>query len=257
MIKKLSESSLPIAISAFGITIFYSEMLAQNSDILRALLNFCSTFFMYNLAILTPKLLANQAEFFKSKYHLSLSLAALFVLLPLIYCLRYLGALDIINYSHLFILSLLYELPGKYKLRSIAFFKPFLISYIWTMSVVAPYYYDNIISPSPIFIIEFFVFMMLLCLIFDYRDIETDEKEGIKTFANQIGLKGFKVILYTLFSLSTLLTLFVFCKTVFFILNIIAIFLVILKLDKNKSYFFYLIVVDGLILLRVLNLLNF
>ena len=255
MIKKLSESSLPIALSAFGITLYYSEMLTQNIDFIRGTINFCATFFIYNFAILSPKLVHNPKAFRENKYQVSIGIISLFTLIPLIYCIQFIGILDLINYSHLFVLSLLYELPRKLKLRRLPYLKPFLISYIWTMAVVFPYYYDNIIVPSNIFIVEFFLFMLMLCLIFDFRDREIDTKENIKTFANMMEFKSFKRLTYALFTVSTFLTLFVFCKTPLYLFNLIAIFMTIYKLDHKKGYLYYLLIVDGLIFLRSLSLL--
>ena len=168
----------------------------------------------------------------------------------IIYCIRYLGFLDLINYFHLFILSLLYIGPKDKNLRKIKYLKPFIISYIWAMSIVAPYYYDNIITPSLVFILEFFSFILYLAIIFDFRDRNSDAIEGIKTFAQKLPLKRLKIILMMLVIFSSLFSLIYFCFSYFLVLNIIANLLVIIALNDTRNSLYYLVLVDGLIGLR-------
>lgn len=256
IIKRFSESSLPIAISAFAITLFYSELLTQNLDFLRATINFCSTFFIYNFVILLPKFIDNPNDIIQNRFKLTLSILSLISILPLLYCIQYISFLDILNYSHLFVLSLFYELPIKIKLRRLPYMKSFLISYVWTMSVVFPYYYDNIITPPSIFLIEFFLFIFLLCLLFDFRDKEVDLKDNIRTLANSLTSFQFKFLIWFIFILSTFFTMFIFCKNLFYLFNLGAIAFTLLTISEKRRNIYYLIIVDGLITLRALSLFN-
>lgn len=253
-LNQFARTSLPISIAAFLLTLFYSQLLSENLDLLRATINASATLLIYNFSIHKEAFIASPKEFFKSHYYLGIILLTLLSMLVLIYSIRFIGALDYINYIHLLVLSLLYEGPKSFNIRKIPFLKPFIISYIWTLSCIAPYYYDYIIFPSPIFIIECFTFIFGLCLFFDYRDTEKDQYEDIKTFANVLDLKQIKKILFVLWGFSTIFAFIYFCFSYYLILMTLYHLIIIIKLKEDRPNWYYLLLVDGVIILRGLLL---
>lgn len=250
ILQLFARSSLPIALAALSITLFYSQILTENIDLLKALFNFSATFIIYNFALYKKVFIQDPKAFLSSYFHRTLLFIAFLCLIIMALVIKYFGALDLINYTHLFFLSLFYDAFEGVRLRKLPYFKPFLISYIWMMSILGTYYYDNIIVPSPVFAIEFFLFIFSLCLMFDYRDRKLDEADGIKNIVNKLSLKQFKVLLLIFFILSSVFSLCYFCFSYFLVLNLIAHLALIYFLNDKREALYYLLGVDGLIILR-------
>lgn len=104
------------------------------------------------------------------------------------------------------------------------------------------------------------MFCTVNAIMFDMKDYAIDSNRQLKTFVVQIGLK--KTIFYVLLPLLLLgmLSLSVFAYTMHFslvryLINLIPFVLTALvaySMNKRKNIFFYLIVIDGLILVKAL-----
>lgn len=253
-------SSIPIALFAGVITLFYGQLLSESLDLIRFILNTTATFIIYNLVqiipIYTQKESSQKREWFKQH------LKTLYVLLALcsiiiLFLLKYLNFFDFLNYAHLAGLCLLYEGPFKYNLRKIPYFKSILISYVWTMAIVAPYFYDNYLIPSPWWLAEFFIYIFSLCLAFDLRDRVSDIKENIKTVVNKINFQKAKYLIYGLYLLSLiiLISLIGFRPGIFIYFTIHT--FILTNINENRKDFYYLFAIDGLIFFKALTLWNF
>jgi hypothetical protein len=161
------------------------------------------------------------------------------------------------------------SLSGKYNLRKIGWLKPFIIGFTWAglVTVYPVLYYDIINDRSYQFnwiggllFIKNLMFVAVLCIMFDVKDYSTDYINRLKTFVVGMGLR--KTIFYILLPLTILgLLSFIYyaqshhfnqikvlLNTIPFILLIVAAF----SLRKRRPLLYYLIVIDGLMLVKAI-----
>lgn len=164
---------------------------------------------------------------------------------------------------------LYYGLNKKLSLRQTHWLKPFVIGFVWSgiVTLFPLFYYDlqrglNIsISPvSLFFFIKNMMFITVLCIMFDFKDYATDYNEQLKTFVVSFGLR--KTIYYILiplillgftsFLIVTHYRNFSFQKIAINAIPFILLFITSLSLTKRKSIFYYLTIIDGLMLIKAL-----
>ncbi len=155
----------------------------------------------------------------------------------------------------------------NFNLRSIGLIKPFIIGFVWAGLVcIYPELFYNIKNGIhyKINLISFFIFLKnmifisVLSIMFDIKDYATDYNEKLKTFVVKIGLR--KTIFYIIIPLCILcmisgmfydlncqfkLTKQLLNTLPFFLTIIVAYFLMF-----RKSIFYYLIIIDGLMLIK-------
>jgi hypothetical protein len=141
-------------------------------------------------------------------------------------------------------------------IKKIAFLKTILLAFTWAYSTViipaaneVEVYSEFVI---PIFLIRF-VFMLMIGIIFDYRDIEKDQKTNLSSLValfNKSQLIG--LILGLLLINSTVIWLMPFQITeihrFILMLSTSLCFLLFLLSLKKRNYYFYYFLVDGLML---------
>ncbi len=162
--------------------------------------------------------------------------------------------------------TLLYSLPLwpfsiTKQLQHAGFFKTILLSLTWAyittfLPVLDVYALDFTLSIhiQLLFVTRFF-FMLLLCIIFDSRDISIDKINGLHSLATDVSKKKLLVILISVYFLHMLCAL-LFCfyyahvsQAIAFIFGGIVFWILYAQSLKNKSYVFYYFLVDGLMLL--------
>jgi hypothetical protein len=155
----------------------------------------------------------------------------------------------------------------NFSLRSIGWLKPFVIGFAWAGVVtVYPVLYHNITNglPQQLTLIGFllflknFMFVTVLCIMFDIKDYAMDHNQRLKTFVVAFGLR--KTIFFILMPLciAGLGTFLVYGTTHGFsamkiILNTIPFICLLIaaySLHRKKSILYYLILIDGLMLLK-------
>lgn len=155
----------------------------------------------------------------------------------------------------------------NFNLRKIGWLKPFVIGFCWAgLTTVYPLLYYNIIHNQELWIgvgtkwlfIKNFMFVSVLCILFDIKDYASDANQNIKTFVVHKGLG------YTIFniviplSIAGLISLLIFSYMNNFsltriILNSLPFFVLVevaYSLQKRKSILFYLCIIDGLMLFK-------
>ncbi len=164
------------------------------------------------------------------------------------------------------IFTLLYSLPlwpflFTKKLQHAGFFKTILLSFTWAyVTIFLPVLdvYDVNFTLRLYVLLLFasrFFFMLLLCIIFDTRDISIDKINGLHSLATDVSKKKLRIILisvYFLYMLSALLFCFYYAsvtQAIAFIFVGIVFWIIYVQSLKNKSYVFYYFCVDGLMLL--------
>jgi len=158
---------------------------------------------------------------------------------------------------------------GRHKLRNVGWLKPFIIGYTWAgMVTVYPvlfYSIDNGIHyeftfASLFLFIKNFMFITLLCILFDIKDYAMDYNQQLKTVVVNIGLRKtifFIIIPFCLLGLGAFLIyanvqhfspMKIFLNTIPFL----GIVIVAYSMYNRRSIFYYLMVIDGLMLLKAL-----
>lgn len=95
-------------------------------------------------------------------------------------------------------LPLLLPVGSGIKLRDFGWVKILLLTGVWTIvtSILPMLYWHVPIADYPFEILLRFVFMFVLCVAFDIRDMQTDFKAGIYTLPNRIGLQNSYRLMY-------------------------------------------------------------
>lgn len=161
------------------------------------------------------------------------------------------------------LVSLLYSFPlipfGKRKrIKDYGFLKIITLALLWTI-VTVWFPVNDMKVETTLFIFVFvkrFVFMFILCLLFDLRDIEIDRKEKINTLAVILGKKRSYFLSYTLLIVFVLLSYSQYLyhpQTDFFIAMLAsaaATFATMEITRRTNSDFIYLAGIDGMMLVQ-------
>lgn len=187
-------------------------------------------------------------------------------------------AIHRITPSHIFIIAvvlitgILYYgnlfFPGQKVSLRVAFIKPFIIGFVWAgITCLFPAVMGSLLCQEDIFtavtfftFVDHFIFISILCILFDIKDYEDDSRVGLRTYAVRIGIP--KTIRNILLPMTTLYFLIMCIWVVFISLSnwyIVSITIttllvlgVLLQTAKTKHLLYYLMVVDGLMLTKAL-----
>ena len=155
----------------------------------------------------------------------------------------------------------------RFNLRQIGWLKPFLIGFSWAgIIVVYPVLFYNIQNNINthfsffhyLLFMKNFMFISLLAIMFDIKDYAADSRKNLSTMVVKIGLR--KTIFYVLIPL-TLLGLLTFItystthqfgiiKMILIMIPFICLLVVVNSLKKRRSLMYYLVVIDGLMVLK-------
>lgn len=157
---------------------------------------------------------------------------------------------------------------GNINLRSIGWLKPFIIGFIWAgTATVYPVIFNGIEQAGKYYDLSFvgtflfiknFMYITVLCIMFDIKDYAADSNKQIKTFVVNSGLR--KTIFYIILPLSSLglASFLIYALEMHFsslkiFMNIIpfaSLLIVAYSMHRRQSIFYYLAVIDGLMLLK-------
>lgn len=162
-----------------------------------------------------------------------------------------------------------YGISSKFNLRKTGWFKPFAIGFVWAITVTyIPVIWwgvenntDYIFNSFNVwFLIKNFMYISLLAVLFDIKDYAADHNKKLKTFVVRIGLR--KTIFYIIIplALTGFIAFIVFAYLLHFhtlriVINSIPFILLIAvawSMQRRKSILFYLVVIDGLMLVKAL-----
>lgn len=162
-------------------------------------------------------------------------------------------------------IAFLYSFPvlplGKKKrIKDYGFIKIITLALLWTLVTVwFPVVNDSFNNGLFAFVFfKRFVFMFVLCLLFDVRDIEIDRKENIKTVAVILG----KQRSYVLAHISIVVFCIISCIQFFYfgdagvlvamLLSALITFFTVEYTRRSNSDFIYLAGIDGMMLVQAL-----
>ncbi|MBC7696074.1 MAG: UbiA family prenyltransferase [Burkholderiales bacterium] len=154
------------------------------------------------------------------------------------------------------IISTLYYLQ-PFNLRRHGYIKPFLISTVWVISCgLVPLIENQLLTiHSAWFLASQFVFISVLCLLFDIKDNDKDYLSGVNTYANRFGVSATKLICAVMVLIG--FTCFYMFKsdtaslTASVILRILLLFTILYTSDKRHAFYYYLWV-DGLLIIQTI-----
>ncbi len=218
---------------------------------------FLATYLQYNLQrgySVSQTNLYTDRSLWMTKHKKIILLTAFAAICGLFFLCRHLSWTSIIIMGGAEIISNLYYLP-PFNLRKHGYFKPFLISAIWVISSIAvPLIENQLFTTHCIWLIASqFIFIGVLCMLFDIKDADDDYVSGVNTYANILGMKFTKILCYILILISS------FCFYMFMpeaaslvkicILGILALLAIYLTDDRKHSFYYYLFV-DGLLIVQ-------
>jgi hypothetical protein len=151
----------------------------------------------------------------------------------------------------------------KINLRRLALLKPFIIGVVWAGTVtlfpvvVSMLLQPNSLLPSGVFLhfLQNFIFVSLIAIMFDIKDYADDYNHHLKTLIVRIGLRNtiYRFLLPGILLneiLALALTPLSLTGIILSGIPNIAILWSALSLQRRHSIFFYLIVIDGLLLIK-------
>ena len=160
-------------------------------------------------------------------------------------------------------------LPTSFNLRNTGWLKAFVIGFVWAgcvniLPVTMLRIEQGIHIAEPGFMLWLFIKNWMFCtvnaIMFDIKDYEDDANRQLKTFVVRIGLK--KTIFYVLIPLLLigLISLLIFThyknfKLITIAFNLIpflSLLFVAYSLQRPKKILYYLIVIDGLLLVKAI-----
>ena len=164
-----------------------------------------------------------------------------------------------------------YDIPMlgfiRLNLRRTGRMKPFVIGFVWSGAVTVYPVLCKVIETRSAYVVSlmeawFFLknwmFITVLCILFDIKDYASDSNQHLKTFVVQVGLR--KTLFYIIIPLTVmgLLSFLIFAGINHFsiarvLLNtipFIALLAVAYSMHRRKGIVYYLAVIDGLMLLK-------
>lgn len=158
---------------------------------------------------------------------------------------------------------------GNFNLRKIGWIKPFVIGFTWAgLVTVYPVVYYSMVNQAKgditlmwlFLFVKNFMFVTVLCIMFDIKDYAMDYNRQLKTFVVKHGLR--KTIFYIIIPLSVagLGSFLVYgyirhFSAIRIVLNTIPFILMIrvaYALHRRRHIFYYLILIDGLMLVKAI-----
>jgi len=217
----------------------------------RKLIAYTQNLFTLTTAIIFFYILAN---YYKSLLNFSLFNWSLLLVFPIVAVLYY-GVVLSPNF--------------KLNLRNQGWLKPFFIGFVWSGAVtIYPVLYHqletgityNITWLTGWFFLKNWMFITVLCIMFDIKDYAADHNHQLKTFVVRVGLRKtiFSIIMpltflglasFLVFAFSSHLpTLRVLMNTIPFILLL----LVAYSMHQRRPIIYYLAIIDGLMIAKAI-----
>jgi len=145
--------------------------------------------------------------------------------------------------------------------RKAGVLKTILLAFTWTyVTVIIPLGKDySLLTHADLFIISRrFLFMLMLCIIFDNRDKDIDKIRGLHSLATVLKPAVLKMVIYFIFALLFISNFLYsdygisFKQSIALQVSTVALLMVYFYAGKKRSYLFYYFIVDGLMLFSAL-----
>ncbi len=232
----------------------YSE---YNLPLTPLLINFVGTFCVYNLQKLYDATIeGNETQEKYNWYARNRKLVLTLIVLSLILSFNsvYVFLTENVIYFWFYLgtgvaTSLYYLKP--FRLKQFGWYKPFHISFIFVISCIIIPIHSKLSIDSIWYIISQFIFVFCLSVLYDYKDISQDLKSKLQTYAVRLKPLHFKLLVF-IGSLAFIATSYMVVTSIFFSSLITGIYLIGLLyfLNEKRNYIYYLLLVDGALILQ-------
>lgn len=155
----------------------------------------------------------------------------------------------------------LLPIPALKFTRKAGVLKTVLLAFTWTyVTVVLPLQKDYVLfSNADLFIISRrFLFMLMLCIIFDNRDKDLDKIRGLRSLATDMPAVTLRIFIYLIFTLLFISNFFsanygiTLSQSIALQVSTVALLIVYFYSNKKQGYLFYYFFVDGMMLFSAL-----
>ena len=166
------------------------------------------------------------------------------------------------------LVAFLYSFPflpfrGKKRIKDFGLLKIITLSLLWTLVTV---WFPIVESPFAIISFQLvflrrFIFIFILCLLFDIRDVPVDKAENINTLPVRMGMAKAYSLAYSLLFFFTMLNVVQVIRIAEYpqfwamMISALATFFIIRKSRNNRNDLYYLAAVDGMMILQALLVL--
>jgi hypothetical protein len=158
---------------------------------------------------------------------------------------------------------------GRISLRKVGWLKPFIIGFVWSgLVTVYPLVFfeieKKVVYPidwwGAFLFVKNFMFITVLCIMFDIKDYAADHNQQLKTFVVKAGLRNTIFFILIPLCIMGLASYVVYSfvrhfSAVRMLLNTIPFILLLMvaySMHNRRSIFYYLIVIDGLMMVKAL-----
>lgn len=162
-------------------------------------------------------------------------------------------------------IAFLYSFPflpftNKKRIKDFGLLKIITLGLLWTLVTVwFPADEVNVTGLSfQLIFLRRFIFIFILCLLFDIRDTEVDRRENIATFSVKLGVKRSYILCYLLLIMFIALSVIQFIhlpdikQLIAMLISAAATVIIIAYSKKDNSDVIYLACIDGMMLLQAL-----
>lgn len=242
---------------------------------------FCAVIFYYNKAYIlqTNNAVVNErnmwyAQHYKAIITTQITCVTVIIFLGLLLLPNVIAGLLNSSFSQIVFLInpivvglMYYGFNSKTSLRYTHWLKPFVIAFVWASAVsfYPLFYYQlsqaislQITMAAAAHFINNFLFVAVLCIMFDIKDYATDYNQQLQTFVVSFGLRKtiyFIIIPFIIIActyslifieshhfswLNMILTIALYC----------CLMLIAISLQKRKSILYYLIIIDGMMIVK-------
>lgn len=163
------------------------------------------------------------------------------------------------------VITILYSFPllpfkKKKRLKDFGLLKILTLSYVWALITVwFPAVTLTRVTPDfQVVFIQRFIFMFVLCLAFDIRDVASDSRSGIRTLPVSLGIRRSYLIIYGGLVAFVAISVLQFSHTHQFmqfngmVVSALATFFIIEYAKERNSDMLYLSCIDGMMLLQAI-----
>lgn len=183
----------------------------------------------------------------------------------LLYCL-YQHPLPVTHLFAAFLFTCLYTLPvlpfrPLHVLRKAGALKTFLLAFTWAyVTVFLPLQknYLQLSSTGCIVFTRCFLFMLMLCIIFDNRDKKVDKIRGLHSLATVLQPAPLQVVIYLVFAILFAVNFLyaqyniTLAQSISLHISTLALLAVYFYSLKKRTYLFYYFIVDGMMIISAL-----
>lgn len=190
------------------------------------------------------------------------------ILMVILFCILMWIALITFNVIEvIFLLSIFlsclayFTTVGNWKgLRSLPVLKSVVLALVWSLvTVVFPLMSTwNTGAHLPL-LLQRFLFMLSICIIYNLRDVEMDQAQGITTIASLAGERKTKlisIIILIAFAMSVIFSVLPHSLKVSMLVSAMGTLIVICSAKKNGNVFYYRYVIDGCMALQAIIVLQ-